>query len=79
MDNLGPADVVSGLGLTKPHCHSCQPKHSKVKTHKLALIHPLNSFGLSCDAAFYSKETTKCKFLNTVRPIKVDIALCCSF
>ena len=32
MDNLGPADVVSGLGLTKPHCHSCQPKHSKVKS-----------------------------------------------
>ena len=79
MDNLGPADVVSGLGLTKPHCHSCQPKHSKVKSTQARTHTSAQQFSAPAVTLPSTQEKTKCKFLNMVRPVKVDSALCCSF
>ena len=66
MDNLGPADVVSGLGLTKPHCHSCQPKHSKVKSTQARTHTSAQQFSASAVTLPSTQEKTKCKFFKMV-------------
>ena len=79
MDNLGPADVVSGLGLTKPHCHSCQPKHSKVKSTQARTPTSAQQFSASAVTLPSTQEKTKCKFLKMTKPVKRWTVPCAVF